>query len=88
MSYIDFGSEHKYTEWQRQLSGLHLIMMEKSARAGEGGGARPPPFTIFTITYKFWCTLQLRGQIHPLFLLYPFILCGCECDTVMANNCG
>jgi hypothetical protein len=27
-------------------------MMEKLAQAGEGGGARPPPFTILTITYK------------------------------------
>jgi hypothetical protein len=22
---------------------------------------------------KLWCTLQLRGQIHPLFLLYPYL---------------
>jgi hypothetical protein len=27
-------------------------MMEKLAQAGEGGDARPPPFTIFAITYK------------------------------------
>jgi hypothetical protein len=40
------------TELQRPLSGVHSIMMEKLAQAGEGGGARPPPFTIFTITYK------------------------------------
>ncbi len=26
--------------------------MEKSALAGEGGGARPPSFTLFTITFK------------------------------------
>jgi hypothetical protein len=26
--------------------------MEKSALAGEGGGARPPPFTLVTLTYK------------------------------------
>jgi hypothetical protein len=32
------------------LSGVHPIMMEKSAQPGEG--ARPPPFTLFTITYK------------------------------------
>jgi hypothetical protein len=31
-----------YTEWQ----------LEKSALAGEVGGARPPPFTLSTITYK------------------------------------
>jgi hypothetical protein len=27
-------------------------MMEKSALVAEGGGARPPPFTLFTITYN------------------------------------
>jgi hypothetical protein len=27
-------------------------MMEKLALPGEGGGAHPPPFTNFTITYK------------------------------------
>jgi hypothetical protein len=32
-----------------------------------------PLFTISSITYKLWCTLQLRGQADtlPLFLLYP-----------------
>ena len=34
------------------LSGVHPIMMEKSALAGEGGGCKPTPFTIFTIKYK------------------------------------
>jgi hypothetical protein len=33
-------------------NGEHSIMMEKLAQSGEGGGARPPPFTLFTITYK------------------------------------
>jgi hypothetical protein len=42
----------EYTEWQRSLSSLHSIMMEKLAQAGEGGGARLPPFTIPSITYK------------------------------------
>ncbi len=50
-------------------------MMEKLAQAGEGGGARPTPFTISTVPSrtKLWCTLPLRGKIHPqLFLLYPY----------------
>ncbi len=41
-----------HTEWQRPLSGLKSIMMEKLAQASEGGGARPPPFTILPVTYK------------------------------------
>jgi hypothetical protein len=39
--------------------GVHSITMEKSAHDGEGGDARPPPFTISTITHtKVWCMLQ------------------------------
>jgi hypothetical protein len=42
-----------HTEWKPPLSGVHSIMMEKLVQAGEdGGGARPPPFTIVTIAYK------------------------------------
>jgi hypothetical protein len=61
-------------EWQRTLSGVLFIMMEKLAQAGEGWDARPTHFTINTITYKVEvCTLQLSGQIHPPppFHLYP-----------------
>ncbi len=42
------GLNTEYTEWQRQLSGVHPITMEKLAQAS----ARPPPFTIPTIMYK------------------------------------
>ncbi len=41
-----------HTEWKRLLSGVHSIMMKKLAQAGEDGCARPPPFTLLTITYK------------------------------------
>jgi hypothetical protein len=34
----------EYTEWQRTLSGVHSIMMEKLAQAGEGGGCTSFPF--------------------------------------------
>ncbi len=70
-----------HTEWQRPLSGVHSIMMEKSAQAGEGGvGARPPPLTISTITYKvvMYAPAQKADTLH-LFLLYPYmysLLCG------------
>jgi hypothetical protein len=48
------------TEWQWPLSGVHSIIMEKLAQAGEegGGGARPPPFTISTITYVQICGVR------------------------------
>ncbi len=38
------------TEYTQSGNGVHSIMMEKSALAGES--ARPPLFTLFTITYK------------------------------------
>ncbi len=41
-----------HTEWQWPLSGVHSIMMEKIVQVGEGGGARSPPFSISTVTYK------------------------------------
>jgi hypothetical protein len=41
-----------HTERQPPLSGVHPIMMEKLAHAGDGGGTPPPPFTIVTISYK------------------------------------
>ncbi len=42
--------------------------MVKSAQPGEGGGARPPPFTLPTITSKVVVyTRQLRGQIHSYY---------------------
>jgi hypothetical protein len=36
----------EYTEWQRPLSGVHSIIMEKSAQAGEGGGCTANPFHV------------------------------------------
>jgi hypothetical protein len=47
--------------------------MEKSAQAGEGGGASPPHFTISTITYKVVVFSPAeRADTHPLFPLYTY----------------
>jgi hypothetical protein len=35
-------------------TGVHSIMMEKLAQAGEGESSRPPPYTLFTIAYKVY----------------------------------
>jgi hypothetical protein len=44
-------------------------MMEKLSQAGEGGGARPPPFTLSTITYKVVVyTPAERTDTLPIFL--------------------
>jgi hypothetical protein len=38
-------ADHRvHTEWQLPISGVHSIMIEKSALAGEGGGCTPAPF--------------------------------------------
>jgi hypothetical protein len=71
--------EHKFlllvqhTEWQWPLVGVHSIMMEKLAQAGEDGGARPTSFTLSTITYKVVVyTPAERAEPFSLFLFYPF----------------
>jgi hypothetical protein len=49
-------------------------MMEKLAQVGGGGGARPSPFTISTITYKVVVYAPAeRVDTLPLFLLYPYV---------------
>jgi hypothetical protein len=54
-------------------------MMEKLAQAG----ARPPPFTIFTIMYKNAVYVPAEwADIQPLFHLYPQKLCGDYCFLV------
>ena len=74
---------HTHTEWQWPLSGVHSIMMEKLAQAGEGGGggvhAHPPSLYLPSRT-MLWCigTLQLRGQIGynpPISTLPLYVLC-------------
>jgi|LakMenEpi03Aug12_release.lakeMendotaPanAssembly.Ray.scaffolds.fasta_scaffold1225457_1 hypothetical protein len=42
---LEFGA-------QQSLSAVHSIQMEKLAKLVRVGGARPFPFTTFTITYK------------------------------------
>jgi hypothetical protein len=58
-----------YTEWQRLLTGLHSIMMEKLAQA----------FTISTITYKvvvYAPAERADTSIPPISTLSHIVLCG------------
>jgi hypothetical protein len=51
--------------------------MEKLAQAGAGGGALPPLFTLFTITYKVAAyTPAETADKLTLFHLDPYVLCG------------
>jgi hypothetical protein len=50
-----------------------FIMMEKIAQSGDSGGARPPLFTISTISYKVVVYAPAeRAYTLSLFLLYPY----------------
>ncbi len=65
-------------------SGVHSIMMEKSAQAAEEGSAiHTHPLSLYLPSRtKLWRTLQLRGQVI-------FVLCGripCYSHYIVDNN--
>ncbi len=71
-----FYPHRVHTERQLPISGVHSIMMEKSAPASEGGKctARPPPFTLLPSRTKLQCTLQLSGQRYtPTISSLPYM---------------
>ncbi len=50
-------------------------MMEKLAQADEVGGARPPPFTLFTFKYKVAVNAPAeRADTLSLIHLFPYVL--------------
>ncbi len=71
--YYNCAQHRVHTDWQRPLSGVHSIMMVKSAKPGEVGGVHAlPPSLYLPSRAKLWC--KLRGaEILPLFLLYPYL---------------
>jgi hypothetical protein len=69
-----------HTEWQLPISGVHSIMMEKSAQPDKRGvgGAHPPPFTLVTITYKVVLYAPAEwADTLPLFHFYPLYVVCC-----------
>ncbi len=86
--YLDACCRHRvHTEWQLPISGVHLIVKEKFALAGDGGVARPTP--IFTLlpsrtNYKVavyrYAPAERAGTL-PVFNLYPYmysVVAGCS----------
>ncbi len=65
-----------HTEWRYPISGVHPIVMEKSALAGVGGGCKPTPFAAY---YHYVRSCSVRSSCTdtlPLFHLCPiFTLC-------------
>jgi hypothetical protein len=71
-------STSEYTEWQRPLSDVYSIIMEKFAQAGEGWGTgcTPTPFTTFTVTYKvavYALFISEWADTLTLFHLYKYM---------------
>ena len=44
LGYVQSSPHRVHTEWQRPLSGVHSIMMEQLAQAGEDGECTPAHF--------------------------------------------
>jgi hypothetical protein len=57
-----YSGHRVHTEWQRPLSSVHSIMIEKLAQAGEGGECTPTSLSLYLPSRtKLHCTLQLNG---------------------------
>jgi hypothetical protein len=65
----------EYTGWQLSISGVHSIMMEKSALAGGVGSARPPAFTTYIYYHVQSCVYASaeRADTLLLFHLCPYM---------------
>ncbi len=63
-------SHRVHTEWQWSFSGVHCIMMAKSAQpAWWGRGVHAHLLSLYLPSRTMlWCMLQLRGQIHSPYL--------------------
>jgi hypothetical protein len=65
-------------------NGVHSIVMVKSAQLGEGGGARPSPFTLSTIMSKVVVYGPgERADTLLLFLLYPYMYSVVPTDPLL-----
>jgi hypothetical protein len=85
---ISGWSDHRvHIEWQRPLSCVHSIMIEKLVETDQGGGARPPPLTIVTITNKVAvCAPAVRADTLPIFHLNPYVLCGSDESVIRRGS--
>ncbi len=74
------------TEWQWPHSGVHSIMMVKSAQSGEGGGVRPPPFTLSLPVVVQYGPAE-RTDTLPLFTLWLELCCrACHSPNNFYNH--
>ncbi len=78
--YFVYARTTEYTDWQWPLSGVQSIMIEKSAHSGEGGDARPPPFTPYLLYHhEQSCGVRSswEGRYTPLISHPPlYVICS------------
>jgi hypothetical protein len=72
---VVWPTEYRYKQSGHcRNTGVHSIMMDKSALSSEGGVARPLPFTLVTITYKVAMYAPAeRADTLTLFHLYNYM---------------
>ncbi len=73
-------SDREHTEWQWPISGVHSLMMEKSALADENGGCTPTPFHssyhhVQSCSIQ-WYTPASRQIRSSYFISTSYVLCG------------
>jgi hypothetical protein len=87
LTHVASVSSPQYTEWQRPLSGVHSIMMEKWAQAGEEGGgvhAHHPFHYIYHHVQSCGVRSRWEGRYTPPVSTLPqYELCG-----VIQRNLG
>ncbi len=89
LDHISTLNHRVLTEWQWPISGVHSIIMEKAALAGEGGGRTPIPFQLYLPSRtKLQCMLQLRGQIHSPYFIYMYSVLWTTCGSKGDENCS
>ncbi len=77
LNFLEEQNHRVHTERQWPLSGVHSIMMVKSAQpgGGGGGGSRPTPFTLSTIMNKVVVSARWEGRYSPISPLQLYIYC-------------
>ncbi len=80
------GYHRVHTEWQWPLSGVHFVMMEKSAQPGEGVGCTAAPFHyIYHHVQRYSVQWYAEGRNTPPI---STLLCGGYCILYVFLCCN
>ncbi len=73
--YCNCAQHRVHTEWQWPLSGVHYIMMVKSAQPGEVGGVHALPLSLYLVSTNI-SKVVVYVPAAPIFPLPLYVLCG------------